>query len=96
MMDASLKIRLVTLIAAALSACSVPSERRALTNSEFARAKQACAAPDAYLLYGEERGVAFHGVSPSPSLRAKQATCLAARLKEFDVKFIGFVSVGSR
>ena len=78
---------------ALLSGCAGASAVRHVTSADFERFKKDCAAPDAYLIEGKERGVTFKGVSLNQMERAQEAACLTERLKGTDVRFIGFLSM---
>jgi hypothetical protein len=76
-----------------LGGCAGESAVRHVTLADFERYKKDCAAPDAYLIEGKERGVTFKGVSLNQIERAQKAACLTERLKGTDVRFIGFLSM---
>ena len=81
------------ILLALLCGCTGASAARHLTVADFERFKKDCAAPEAYLIEGKERGVTFRGVSSNQMERAKKASCLAERLRGTDVRFIGVLSM---
>jgi len=81
------------IVLALLSGCAGAKVVRHVTGADFERFKKDCAAPDAYLIEGRERGVTFKGVSSNQIERAQKAACLTERLRGTDVRFIGFLSM---
>lgn len=84
---------LIPIVLALLGGCTRANVARHLTVTDFEQLKKDCVAPDAYLIEGKERGVTFNGVRPSQIERAREAACLADRLRGTDVRFVGFLSI---